>query len=341
MNRIFKIALLGLFSAFSLISCHKDDPIADVPPIPFAEQYPVDLANIDKFLDEYHMDVSVNDDVTFTKIPTPNPTNLTSIRAEFITPYPIADRTKMVSSGGVDYKIYYIPFHEGLGERPSRVDSVLVAYKGEYIYKKTDATTTPSTTYIASNPFDQAQNPAWFPLTSVVAGWREIIPLFKAANTHTQNSDGTTTYGGYGAGVMFLPSAFGYYSNGAGTIPSYAPLIFSIKLMGLNYVDNDFDRIDSKDEDINGNGLLSDDDTDGDGKPNYLDQDDDGDGYFTKFEISYTNPSSLIHYYPYNGAAVDDLATPYVDESHGVPACGNVDFTSPTRVRKYLDKNCH
>lgn len=288
MNRIFKIALLSLFSAFSLISCNKDDAAKVFPPTPYAEQYPVDIANIDKFIDQYHMDVSVDKDVTFTKITAATP-GLTTIRAEYITPYPVADRIKTVTRDGIDYKIYFIPLDQGLGDKPSVVDSVLVAYKGDYLYTKTDATTTPTSTYIANAPFDQAQNPAWFPLTSVVAGWREILPLFKAANNHTQNGDGTMSYSGYGAGVMFLPSAFGYYNTSVGAIPTYSPLIFSFKMMGLNYVDNDFDRIDSKDEDVNGNGILTDDDTDGDGHPNYLDQDDDGDGYFTKYEIA--NPA--------------------------------------------------
>jgi hypothetical protein len=195
-----------------------------------------------------------------------------------------------------------------------------VSYKGDYLYKKTDALPTNPvtyTTYIANAPFDQAQNPAWFPLSSVVQGWREIMPLFKAANSHTQNSDGTISYSGFGAGVMFLPSAFGYYNNSVSVIPSYSPLIFSFKMMGLNYVDNDFDRIDSKDEDVNGNGILSDDDTDGDGHANYLDQDDDGDGYFTKYEIA--NP--LGGYYTF--ANIPDCA-------------GNT-----TGTKRHLDRNCH
>ncbi|WP_142785663.1 hypothetical protein [Changchengzhania lutea] len=49
-------------------------------------------------------------------------------------------------------------------------------------------------------------------------------------------------------------------------------------------VEDDDDGIPAELEDINGNGDLSDDDTDGDGIPNYLDFDDDGDNVRTKDE---------------------------------------------------------
>ncbi|MDO7173649.1 hypothetical protein [Mariniflexile sp. AS56] len=48
--------------------------------------------------------------------------------------------------------------------------------------------------------------------------------------------------------------------------------------------EDDNDGIAAELEDINGNGDLTDDDTDGDGIPNYLDEDDDGDNVLTKNE---------------------------------------------------------
>ncbi|MBT8265768.1 MAG: hypothetical protein KJO41_07880 [Bacteroidia bacterium] len=50
------------------------------------------------------------------------------------------------------------------------------------------------------------------------------------------------------------------------------------------FVDDDNDDIPSELEDINNNGDLEDDDTDGDGIPNYIDEDDDGDNVPTKDE---------------------------------------------------------
>ncbi|MFG6686129.1 hypothetical protein ACGK9U_06080 [Mariniflexile sp. HNIBRBA6329] len=48
--------------------------------------------------------------------------------------------------------------------------------------------------------------------------------------------------------------------------------------------EDDNDGIPAALEDVNGNGDLTDDDTDGDGIPNYLDEDDDGDNVLTKNE---------------------------------------------------------
>jgi len=53
--------------------------------------------------------------------------------------------------------------------------------------------------------------------------------------------------------------------------------------------EDDGDGIDAIREDLNGNGDLEDDDTDGDGIPNYKDQDDDNDNILTVDEISNDN----------------------------------------------------
>jgi hypothetical protein len=167
---------------------------------------------------------------------------------------------------------------------------------------------------------------------------------------------------------MFLPSGLAYYESGAGTIPSYTPIIFSFKLYQLKYRDHDLDGILSKDErklDPNINPLIRWKenpggnlyklvnnqtvidvpflDTDGDGLPNFFDIDDDGDNYITKVERKYTKTTGSItntYYYPFSGVSVDDPLTE-IDETEGIPNCGNTDFTSPTRLRKHLDKNCH
>ncbi|MGH2667411.1 FKBP-type peptidyl-prolyl cis-trans isomerase [Flavobacterium sp.] len=270
MTRFLKVAVILFFGFF--ISCKKDDDVTITPANPFVEQYPVDLAKIEKFFVDYHMDVTPGTyDVTFTKIPNPNTGGLVSIKDQYITPNP--NPYKTVTRDGIDYKIYYISLREGVTDRPTPVDSIFTSYRGRLL---------------DNTSFDQTQDPLWFPLESVVTGWSEILPLFKSG-TYTVNGNGSVNYDNYGAGVMFLPSAFGYYNAVKGVIPAYSPLIFNFKLNTVNYVDHDYDRVESRYEDINGNGNLKDDDTDGDGKPNYLDTDDDGDGYATKFEIK--NPA--------------------------------------------------
>ncbi len=53
----------------------------------------------------------------------------------------------------------------------------------------------------------------------------------------------------------------------------------------ISYNDTNNDGITDNEEDVNSNGVLDDDDTDGDGIPDYLDDDDDNDGVDTKGDI--------------------------------------------------------
>lgn len=59
---------------------------------------------------------------------------------------------------------------------------------------------------------------------------------------------------------------------------------------------DDMDGVPAEEEDVNGDGNLFNDDTDGDGIPNFLDTDDDGDGIRTAVEI--VNPEIGIETYP-------------------------------------------
>jgi hypothetical protein len=165
-------------------------------------------------------------------------------------------------------------------------------------------------------------------------GWSEIFPQFRKG-TYTGNADGTVSYSDFGAGVMFIPSGLAYYASGSASIPAYSPLVFSFKLYEIQRLDHDADGIPSYLEDINRDGYVYDfrnttsypvtpttnaDDTDADGIPDYLDVDDDGDNYTTKLEIKDANGVMI----PF--AAIPDCS-------------GNT--TNTTRVKKYLDKNCH
>ena len=63
-----------------------------------------------------------------------------------------------------------------------------------------------------------------------------------------------------------------------------------IYTISTTYFEDDNDGIPAEMEDLNNNGDLYDDDTDGDGLPNFLDQDDDGDNVLTSTElIDYDN----------------------------------------------------
>jgi hypothetical protein len=231
------------------------------------------------------------------------------------------------------YRLYYLVLNEGVGESPIKVDSAFVSYKG---------------TLFDNTIFDQADAPVWFRLDEVIPGWGELIPLFKAGNS-TEKADGTVDYTNFGAGVMFLPSSFAYYSSSVGVIPSYSPLIFNFKLINQKHRDHDGDEVLSiyeyYDVDLN---IM---DTDGDGTPNFFDLDDDGDGHLTKTEIK--KPSGelgLSLYYPFN-PIVDDPNTS-IDETEtkgiprkftgpngvsGLPTPLPSDYTDVNRLRRHLD----
>ncbi|WP_298306518.1 FKBP-type peptidylprolyl isomerase [Flavobacterium sp.] len=324
MKNIFKILIAFVFCSL-LTSCGGEDDPSVTPIRDFAEQYAADLDSIDKYIDTHYMTVNpTNFDVTFTKIPTGGTQQ--SIRTQ--TQYPLKDT--LVKEDGIEYKIYFIKFREGdpvNGKRPTQVDSIHIAYRG---------------IRLTNDQFDAATNPVWFGLQDVITGWNHIIPNFKTGTYTTSPGPNPITFNDFGAGVMFLPSGVAYYNTGAGSIPSYAPIIFSFKLYELRYRDHDRDGILSKDErnltdfspsntnvltrwkedpfagyDYDGNGTLEIYDTDGDGVPNMLDIDDDGDGYQTKFEIK-------------------DPLTGLSFSFANIPTCSGT-----IGKKKHLDKNCN
>ncbi len=344
MNKVYKL-ILTLIVGLLIVSCNKSDTTAIAPKRDYAEQYAKDNDSIVKFLQTHYMEV-VDDtslpnygDVTFTEIPTGG----TQVSVWNETADHRKLRTRLVDQNDITYTVYYINFRDGVGEKPCNVDGVYANYKG---------------TLLNGNVFDQTTSPqTLFQLDGVIRGWSEIFPQF-ASGTYTSNSDGTISYADFGAGVMFLPSALGYYNITQTTIPAYSPLIFIVKLYEVKRMDQDSDGIPSYLEDLSGpiagsspdgyiyvmpEDQVNQDDTDGDHFPDYLDLDDDGDQVLTKTErIQYIDPiTNVKFYYSYDGAAVDDPLTPY-NETQGVPSCGTTpDYTTPTRLRKYRDATCH
>ena len=107
--------------------------------------------------------------------------------------------------------------------------------------------------------------------------WRGGLPFYV--------SNGTYDFSNYGQGLLFIPSALGYYNNSVGGIPEYSPLIFSVNFYTLSTTDHDSDGLDSYLEDIDEDGDPLNDDSDQDGAPNLYDPDDDNDGVFTINEL--------------------------------------------------------
>jgi len=335
MNKI-KFYFILLIAAITVNSCNKDDNTI-APPKPYAEQYPIDIAIIEDYLKANYITVvnnpgAVNDqDVTIAKLDADHPTSIWDQKV-----YPLKSRN--VQLHGIVYKLYYLVLREGVGESPCNVDGVLTAYKGEYLASETAS----GTTTITSTLFQEVRSPnTIFELYGTIRGWKEVFPQLKYG-TSKSNADGTVTYNDFGAGVMFLPSGLGYYNNAQDGIPSYSPLVFSVKLFAIKRSDLEYnivngvvlpdpDGVLSYQEDRDGDGYMwtkaelpvdavNPDDTDGDGNPDFNDFDDDGDGFATKGEIKDANGD----YYAFDK----------------IPDCSG-DQVTTTRLKRHLDKDCH
>ncbi|HEU4495731.1 MAG TPA: FKBP-type peptidylprolyl isomerase [Flavobacterium sp.] len=316
MNRIKFFLLLLL--AGNLLSCKKDDDTAEAaPPRDRAAQYATDIAAIEAYLRSHYLtvtaDASGNPVPAITKIPEGG----SQVSVWDQQQYPLQSKivkndTRIYTNANpyvgtliddpVDYKIYYLKIREGAGQSPTKIDSAFVSYRGNLL---------------DGAEFTNIPNPQWLALDGLVSGWKAILPEFKTGSAISDPVTGSVTFTGHGVAVLFVPSGVGYFNVARPSIPSYSPLVFTINLHALQYRDIDRDGVLSKNEDLNNNGDLYDDDTDGDGIPNFLDADDDGDGVATLTEVS----DSFGNKYPFAS----------------IPNCSG----TTGGLRRHLDPSCH
>lgn len=285
-----KIGLLMLFLALGLLSCNKSDdedtPIT--PPRDRGEQQIVDRDSLIGYLETHYYNSA-----DFEANPNPSISDLiiTKLADGEVVPngHTILKEslklfTKTITYSGTEYEFYVLTLNEGGGEdSPTFADNVFVTYEGFTLDNEI---------------FDSAVTPITFDLTSLIPGWRKVLPDFNTAESFVDSEDGTVNYINKGMGVMFLPSGLGYFSNTQTNIPAYSPIVFKFELLRMFENDLDGDGIPSYLEDLNEDGELTvnfenpqdadDDDTDGDLNPDYADTDDDGDGKLTKDEIQIT-----------------------------------------------------
>ncbi|WP_116789281.1 FKBP-type peptidyl-prolyl cis-trans isomerase [Flavobacterium psychrotrophum] len=297
MNRFLKaFGLIALITFFA--SCKKDDDNV-APPRDFGVQYASEQDSIEKYLKNHYISNADIDNIRFDSIK--NPATQVSIWDQ--TLYPL--QYKMVKSTNekntVEYKVYYLNFRQGSGDRPTRGDNILISYRGWML----------NDTQFDYQPFPNTQLSLY---TDVyVEGWKNIIPLFNAGTyTDIPDNPNPANFNDYGVGVMFIPSGLAYYNSGSGLIGAYRPIVFSFRLYAVTYTDLDGDGILNKDElDLVNFPNVSDIeyvDTDADGTPNYRDQDDDGDGYSTRLELrkpkSVGDTSTNYEYYDVNSPEI-------------------------------------
>lgn len=343
MNK-FKFYFILTITSLSLFSCSKSDTVADVPLREYATQHETDKTDIEEYLKTFYITVTNHagfaddQDVVFTKIPTggTQPSVYSYLNSATYPKLLVREVSKDLLIHNVAYKIYYLVLRPGIGQSPTNVDGVFAAYKGDYLARKTVETVASlSATTFETVKFPQIFFSLYTTQPIPLRGWSEIFPQFKTGTT-SSNPDGTVSFNDFGAGVLFIPSGLAYYNSGAGSIPSYSPLVFSFKLYEIQRLDQDQDGIPSYLEYTGVDGyiynyqntahysspiLTNINDTDKDGITDFLDIDDDGDNYTTKLEI--TNPITKLVY-------------PFLD----IPDCGG-NTTNPARIKKYLDKNCH
>jgi len=283
--------IIGVLASTFLNSCKKDDTndIATVPPRDRGEQAIDDDEAILAYLqthfynaeDFQNPDANFNYVVKFDTITGDNASKTPIIDSDLLT-------TKIVRKDSVDYTIYILKIREGAGDKPTFADSTFQNYKGELLNQ---------------DLFDNTANPVWFdhpgtlsqanPGIAVVALTQAMLE-FGEASGFSINEDNTVSWNNdFGVGAVFLPSGLGYFNASPPSIPAYSPLIFSFQLYGVNEADHDQDGIPSYMEDLDGDGILYNDDTKASGTPNYLNADDDLDGTPTREEIIINEDGSI------------------------------------------------
>ncbi|WP_350287576.1 hypothetical protein [uncultured Croceitalea sp.] len=206
----------------------------------------------------------------------------------------------------VDHKYYYLEARPGIGDKPTIADSTFVNYQGSLL----DGTV-----------FDEVNTGTWWDNPSfqfAAPGFQKAFRGVGEGVTNTAeggvavtNPDGTFDVEGYGIGMIVLPSALATFNGNRGQISGYDPVIFKYDVLRvISNSDHDNDGIPSIMEDVDGDGLLPSDDTDGDRTANYQDPDDDGDGTLTRDEISDEEGNIIFPYPDTDGDGTPDYLDP-------------------------------
>ncbi|CDF78601.1 FKBP-type peptidylprolyl isomerase [Formosa agariphila KMM 3901] len=277
---------LTILLAALVFTCKSDDDgddIIDVEVRDRTEVYEEDKAAIDVYLDTHFYNYDEFDfENPYSEANDSFQVVFDTIAGENSDKIPLSQRPELISKQVADseeedliYTMYYLMVREGEGEVIHFTDRAHVQYSG---------------TLLDGTIFDSTITPVGLSLSSiggeygVVDGFKEGVIEFKTSTSNSENGDGTVTYHKHGIGATIFPSGLGYFSASTTKIPQYSPLIFTLRTPGVTYLDHDNDGVYSYLEDINNNGDVYDDDTDGDGIYDVLDLDDDGDGVFTIWE---------------------------------------------------------
>lgn len=290
-----------------MLSCGNDDDNAQfIPARDRGEEAPASTAIIEEYLETHFYNYEEFENppegfdfkIKFDTIAGDNASKTPLM--EQVSSKQVQDRVDL----DVFYTLYYLNVREGGGDSPTFGDNATLTYEGTFINKEVS-----NADY--TEVFDSSVVPITFDLTSVVNGFQDGVIEFNGATEVISNPDGTLSFEDYGIGAVFIPSGLGYYVSTpvGGSIPVYAQLIFTFQLYQKSEGDQDNDGILTINEDLNGNGLEEDDDTDSDGLPNFFDADDDNDGRPTSEEII-VNPDGSISFPDEDGDGIVDYLDP-------------------------------
>ena len=268
------------------VSCKKDDDVVEV--IPPRDRGPEAIraqGEIEEFLETHFYNYE-----DFEADPENFKIKFDTIAGDNASKTPLMDQVdfimvKDVVDTDVVYKLYYLNVREGGGEKPHFSDYTINTYEGRLMNLDLfDSSVIPVRFNLVDTPNSQG----------IIRGLQQAIIQFRGASNVISNPDGTLSFENYGIGAVFIPSGLGYYNYGAtGGLDPYDQVIFSFELFSSEIADHDWDGIPSYMEDLNGDGYLLNDDTDGIGGANYLDEDDDNDGRLTKYEIEIDDDGNI------------------------------------------------
>lgn len=302
----FGVAFLILTLTIT-VSCKKDDDPIPPPPPPRdrGEEAVRAQAEIEEFLETHFYNYE-----EFQADPENFKLKFDTIAGDNASKIPLMQQVtskevKDLVDNTVVYKLYYLKVREGGGdEHPHFCDRTTNTYDGRLMNLDLfDSSVIPVKFELVDNP----------PTSGIIRGLQQIIIEFKGAEGDPIiNPDGTLSFENYGIGAVFIPSGLAYfqYPPPTGGLKAYEQVIFSFELFDFEVMDHDNDGIDSYLEDLNGNGSVYDDDTDGDGIANYLDTDDDGDGRLTEYEIEIIN--GVVTFPDRNGNGIPDYLDPSI-----------------------------
>jgi hypothetical protein len=279
MKKAYYLFTVAGLIVLTILSCKKDDGVDVIPPRDRGEEAIASTTEIETYLASHFYNYEEFD----------NPPADFNFRIKFDTiagdnssKTPLIDQvsSKMVPDRvdeAVSYELYYLTAIQGEGESPNFPDLATVTREGTYLNNETG--------FNNSDIFDSETAPARFDLTGIIPGLTDVLIEMNASTGYVENLDGTVTFQNYGVGAAFIPSGLAYYSNSPPGIPVYSQLIFTFQVYATELGDQDSDTVPSIYEDIDGDGSVFNDDTDGDGVPNFADVDDEGDGRLTKNEV--------------------------------------------------------